>query len=41
MRPSSRWRASVLLVQEETGKKRTARTGARGEFTITLLAPGT
>lgn len=33
--------ASVVLMQEETNKKRTAQTGAQGEFTITLLAPGT
>ena len=32
--------ASVVLVQEETGKKRTAATDAQGEFLMTLLAPG-
>ena len=33
--------ASVTLVQEETNKKRTATSGAQGEFLLTLLAPGT
>src|SRR4051812_41109415 len=33
--------ASVTLVQEETNKKRTTQTGPKGEFTVTLLAPGT
>ena len=32
--------ASVVLVQEETNKKRTATTGAQGDFLVTLLAPG-
>jgi hypothetical protein len=32
--------ASVQLVQEETGKKRTARTDSAGDFTITLLPAG-
>ena len=31
--------ASVALVQEETNKKRTAQSGAQGDFTITLLRP--
>jgi len=33
--------ASVTLVREETNKKRTAVTGAQGEFLLILLAPGT
>jgi hypothetical protein len=32
--------ASVILVHEETNKKRTAVTGAQGEFLLILLAPG-
>ncbi len=33
--------ASVALVQQETSKRRTAVTGAQGEFQLTLLPPGT
>jgi hypothetical protein len=33
--------ASVILLHEETNKKRTAVTGAQGEFLLILLAPGT
>jgi len=32
--------ATVTLVQQETDQKRTAATGAQGEFLVTLLAPG-
>ncbi len=34
-------RASVVLVQEETGKRRAFTTDAHGEFLATLLTPGT
>jgi outer membrane receptor protein involved in Fe transport len=33
--------AEVLLVDEETNRKRSARTGTKGEFAVTLLPPGT
>jgi Carboxypeptidase regulatory-like domain/TonB-dependent Receptor Plug Domain/TonB dependent receptor len=32
--------AGVTLIQEETGKKRTAATDAQGSFLVTVLAPG-
>lgn len=32
--------ASVVLIQQETGKRRTAVTGAQGDFQLTLLPPG-